>query len=995
MNATLWQLAKEIFDEAINVPPADRQAFLDGRCGDNKELRDQVERLLASYDSQFLEESAVAAADALTNPGFAEGQMIGRYRIGKLIGTGGMGQVFRAEDTELDRPVAFKVLHHDIGEDKERVRRFIQEAKAASALNHPNILTIHEIGSLDGFRYIVSEYIDGETLRDRMANGLDLEQSLDITSQVAAALKAAHSAGIVHRDIKPENVMIRKDGLVKVLDFGLAKLTEADDKPIDASAPASAVQTSPGLVMGTVAYMSPEQARGQSVDARTDLWSLGVVLHEMLTGRSPFKGESVTELISAIVGRDAIDLDHDQIPKDLQPICRKALQKDKDQRYRSAHDLLNDLQGEKKRMEYAIQPSHFVSVSSTDELKTQLIRPRPTLSAEYIVTTVKRYKYASLIALVAVIAVVAGLSVYQFNGAPNPEPRTDLAAIGSATTEQDLNISRIPSSGTIIELTISPDGKHVAYITEVSSAKNAIRLLELATSRDTELVAAPSGEDYDDLAFSPDGKFLYYVLFGDKTDSDKEDIYRVPITGGAPTRLVERSECGAGLSPDGKMMAFHRRGPEKEDMIAVANIDASHERVIAKSSANAKTNEFNCGGVPKWSPDGKEIACWGDYEEKNEKFKKIFGLNVADGSRRILTEKRWTSIDSAAYLPDGSLIVAAKERTPDVVEESQLWLIAPKSEPTRITSGSNTYTFVSATKNGDSIVALQSSVRRDLWILPNNDLAKARQVTSSGEVLSGFAWMPGGKIVYGSGITGAAEIWTMDQDGANRTRLASNQGLNGQPAATRDGKYLLFNSKRMGGRSHIFRTDADGTNLKQLTNGSGEAIARPSADGKWVYYGQMNPNQPMSIGKVSIDGGEPVVIATASAPNVRILGLDVSKDGLVAYETAQRVSDEWKRIVHIISPEGKPVTTIDLPKTAQGSFIRWTPDGKSIAFNEWADKSGDVWSIPIKGKPVAKRITNFRTPTTLNFDWTPDGRQLLVSRAMATQDAVMIRRKTP
>ena len=229
MNKATWQRVKEIFDEAHELADEARAEFVESSCKGDAELRSEVEKLLASYDSDFLEETALGPADALIEPQLAAGQTIGRYRIKRLIGTGGMGQVFLADDTELDRKVAFKVIHREVAADAERVRRFIQEARAASALNHPNILTIHEIGTFDGARFIVSEYIDGETLRERMRRGLNAADSVEIACQVAAALDAAHSAGIVHRDIKPENIMLRKDGFVKVLDFGLAKLTAADD----------------------------------------------------------------------------------------------------------------------------------------------------------------------------------------------------------------------------------------------------------------------------------------------------------------------------------------------------------------------------------------------------------------------------------------------------------------------------------------------------------------------------------------------------------------------------------------------------------------------------------------------------------------------------------------------------------------------------------------------------------------------------------------------
>lgn len=264
------------------------------------------------------------------------GTKVGRYQIRSKIGSGGMGEVYLAEDTELDRLVALKVLHADIAGDEDRVRRFIQEAKAASALNHPNILTVHEIGSFAESRFIATEYIKGGTLRDRLHDEpVTLRETLDIALQVAAALNAAHDAGIAHRDIKPENIMIRDDGLVKVLDFGLAKLSEppasAGGSAASEDATRAQVNTRPGVVMGTVAYMSPEQTRGRDVDARSDIWSLGVVIYEMLANRTPFADETPNDSIAAILTKEPPPLD-ENTPAELQRIIRKSLQKKADER---------------------------------------------------------------------------------------------------------------------------------------------------------------------------------------------------------------------------------------------------------------------------------------------------------------------------------------------------------------------------------------------------------------------------------------------------------------------------------------------------------------------------------------------------------------------------------------------------------------------------------------------------------------------------------------
>ena len=315
---------------------------------------------------------------------------ISHYRILSKIGAGGMGEVYLAQDLHLERKVALKVLHAEIAEDEERVRRFVQEAKAASALNHPNILTVYEIGHLEKSRYIATELIKGENLRDRLrAEPLTLSETLDIALQVAAALNAAHEAGIVHRDIKPENIMLRDDGLAKVLDFGLAKLTEKKSETISLE-DTTRVQTLPGLVMGTVVYMSPEQARGKKVDARSDIWSLGVLIYEMCARRTPFAGETTSDIIAAILTKDPTPLDV-ETPPELQRIIRKSLQKRADERYQTAKDFQLDLKNLKRELEFSeqLERSQIPGFTKPRNVKTSELDEAVTVAQPADVSTVK------------------------------------------------------------------------------------------------------------------------------------------------------------------------------------------------------------------------------------------------------------------------------------------------------------------------------------------------------------------------------------------------------------------------------------------------------------------------------------------------------------------------------------------------------------------------------------------------------------------------------
>jgi serine/threonine protein kinase/tetratricopeptide (TPR) repeat protein len=431
-----WDNLKEIFHAAVALPPPERASYLDKACDGDPSLRAAVESLLKSHEEtgNFVEGPAYqAAADILVDGmELRAGETVGHYRIVSLLGEGGMGKVYLAEDTKLHRKVSLKFLSQSFTKDSQRLRRFELEARAVSALNHPNILTIHEIGEADGHRFIATEFIEGQTLRERLRSGLDTEDALEIAIQVASALVAAHRVNIVHRDIKPENIMIRKDdGLVKVLDFGLAKMTQRRQSgtPVDSRiATALIANTGPGVVIGTVTYMSPEQARGDTVDERTDIWSLGVVLYEMVAGCSPFAAGTSNEIISAILSKQVAPplARYSQcVPERLEEIVEKALTKNRDERYQTSKDLLIDLKRLKQSLETkaaierSTSPEQLAVASSGGQsndiksfpLEDTTSSTQSTSSAEYIVNQVKTHKSGAMVTL-GVLLVVAGVVFY-------------------------------------------------------------------------------------------------------------------------------------------------------------------------------------------------------------------------------------------------------------------------------------------------------------------------------------------------------------------------------------------------------------------------------------------------------------------------------------------------------------------------------------------------------------------------------------------------------
>ena len=479
MTPERWQQITDIFEAALQQDTGARTAYVHQACGADRELRREVEAMLESHHqaSGFIEEPAAAvAARLVTNAGSDSliGKPIAHYKVLSLLGRGGMGEVYLAEDTKLGRKVALKLLPDEFASDAQRLARFRQEARAASALSHPNIVTIHEIGEADSLHFMTTEFVDGQSLRQYLSKRtIELTNALDIATQVASALAAAHEVGVVHRDIKPDNIMIRRDRLVKVLDFGLAKLAErTQPAPLTQAPTQILVNTEPGIVMGTATYMSPEQARGVDVDGRTDIWSLGVILYEMITGRLPFEGDTPADVLSRILQRDALPVARyaPEAPEELQRIITKSLAKDRDGRYQTVKDLLIDLQALRRRLdlkaelERTAQPDDGAIVTTDQPHTTVAELPQGTAtsaahvtsSAEYIVGEVKRHKGVFLVIVLSIVLAVVGIYLYRSSGShqikslavlplanATGDPNTDYLAEGITESLID-NLTQLP-----------------------------------------------------------------------------------------------------------------------------------------------------------------------------------------------------------------------------------------------------------------------------------------------------------------------------------------------------------------------------------------------------------------------------------------------------------------------------------------------------------------------------------------------------------------------
>jgi eukaryotic-like serine/threonine-protein kinase len=479
MPHTLWENLRDIFQTAAELPTNERAPYLDQACAGDPALRQAIESLLKSHEQTDSLATTPAKKDAAgrlvaaSEPG--AGNFIGRYRIISMLGEGGMGKVYLAEDTKLHRKVSLKFLSTAFREDLAGLHRFEQEARAVSALNHPNILTIHEIGEENGCRFIATEFIEGQTLRERLNSPFEVEAALEIAVQVASALVAAHRVNIIHRDIKPENIMIRnEDGLVKLLDFGLAK-TPVPARRIDVDTEVSTqFKTAPGVVMGTVAYMSPEQARGDVVDERTDIWSLGAVLYEMIAGGPPFKAATSNEIISAILSREPappLTRYSHLVPERLGEIVEKALTKNRDERYQTCKDLFIDLKRLKQSLELkaGIERSASSSAAQSEGSVGRAPEIHQMSSAEYIVNQVRGHKRALIVTSAILFLLVSGGLFYTWRAYPGF--RQDQAAPGTAfpiTTLAVLPLKPLTSNSGEASLEL---GMADALITRLSNLK--------------------------------------------------------------------------------------------------------------------------------------------------------------------------------------------------------------------------------------------------------------------------------------------------------------------------------------------------------------------------------------------------------------------------------------------------------------------------------------------------------------------------------------------
>ena len=930
MDPERWRRINELFQAAVEREPAERSGFLADACLGDGELRSEIESLLAAHEraGDFIETPAVRPSA----PALLPGRRLGPYEIVSFLGEGGMGRVYRARDARLAREVAVKVLDPAWAADPDLLSRFRNEARAVSALSHGNIVVVHDVGEADGIPFFAMELLEGPTLREVLGQGrAPLRKALEIASQVAEGLAAAHARGVVHRDLKPENVMITKSGVAKILDFGLAKLRSPQAK--DPGPGASSAVTHPGMLLGTAGYMSPEQATGRPVDFRTDQFAFGAILYELLSGRRAFRCATDVETLAAIIRDEPEPLPPAEanLPVPLRFILARCLAKDPEDRYASTRDLARDV----------AQLRDWLS--------------QPSLAAQVAVAPpARRRGWAWAGALAATLAAGAAIPLLLRPREQDPPRLRSLTYSGADS---------FPAA--------SPDGGTIAF-TSSRDGTSRIWLKQVSTGAEVALTEGPDGHP----RFSADGSSVLFARMAASGPS----LYRVSALGGAPRKVLDDARAGD-WSPDGKRLAFVRSvrepGTRPVYLVGVAAADGSGPRIV-------ETIEAQEVSPPRWSRDSKRIALAHGY---GAALVWSFLVLDPDGSERRVLHPPYVlgAVSAPAWSNSGALLYAQSDAV-DGTPSGRLVLQEVRSGRARILlralalgGGS-----VDLAGSGRAVVTLQR-VRGNLREIPLSDPSAARWLARGDcDDRQPFYSPDGARVVFSSNRDGQLDVWDVSPKTGSVRRLTDHASEDWDPRVAPDGR--LFWSSKRSGSFEVWTAEGDGSAPRQVSH-DGVDAENPTftPDLAWIVYASSNPAR-RGLWKVRLDGTGATQLASGN------LGLpEVSPDGALVLFGSYGDPHPVLQVVRLADGASVPFE-IRIRSTGlrtESAFIRgrsrWMPDGRSIAFVD-ADESGRSGVFlqdftPGKDTSATRRpLAGFHPDAiTESFGISPDGTRIAIA----------------